>query len=157
MPYDVVKLLVRAGEDVRLGVTRREVTILFCGIRNFKDIAAVVTPEQLLVLLQTYFTIVADVIDVMEGTLLEFIDDGILAVWNAPVTIRRHSRKCVRAAVEIRERMMMEAALDVEWQSAMNDAQIDRLSLMIGVHTANMLCGNIGSPSRLKYASSNIF
>ena len=64
-----------------------------------------VTPEQLLVLLQKYFSIIADVIEVMEGTLLEFIDDGILAVWNAPVSIRRHSRKCVRAAVEIRERL----------------------------------------------------
>ena len=68
VPYDVVKLLVRAGEDVRLGVTRREVTILFCGIRNFRTIAAVVTPEQLLVLLQKYFSIIADVIEVMEGT-----------------------------------------------------------------------------------------
>jgi len=79
---------------------------------------------------------VSEIIEDNDGTLLEFIEDEVLAVFNAPSPTPLHQEKAVRAAVD----------------AQMHVAQLfDDGRLRSGVHTAQVLVGNIGSPTRIKY------
>ena len=55
-------------------------------------------PDMVLKMLSEYFTMMAALIESLNGTLLEFIGDAILAVWNAPNPCVTHSTN----AVEVR-------------------------------------------------------
>ena len=72
------------GKEAMLGVEPREVTIFFSDIAGFTTIAESLDPNDLLSLLSEYFTAMAAIIEASGGTLIEFIGDAILAVWNAP-------------------------------------------------------------------------
>ena len=85
VPTDVVRQVLNAGNnEAQLGVKMREVTLLFSDIAGFTSIAERMEPNELLLLLSDYFTMMAEVIHELGGTLLEFIGDAILAIWNAP-------------------------------------------------------------------------
>merc|ERR1712217_960252 len=70
------------------------------------------------------------------GTLLEFIEDEVLAVFNAPEEILDHCDKAMHAALEVHRQM---------------EELLPGFRVRCGVHTAQVLIGNIGSPTRMKY------
>ena len=84
VPYEVVREMMSKGEEAILGVVPREVTIFFSDIAGFTTICEKMRPNELLTLLSDYFAAMCALIIESRGTMLEFIGDAILAVWNAP-------------------------------------------------------------------------
>ena len=96
--------MLNAGQhEAQLGVRMNEVTLLFSDIAGFTTIAEAMDPNELLMLLSDYFTLMAVIIQELGGTLLEFIGDAILAIWNAPQKTADHPRACVEAALRMQE------------------------------------------------------
>merc|ERR1719326_1122506 len=91
VPREVVRYLVIKGLDARLDMQYRELTIFFSDIAGFTTICESLSPKELYLLLFSYFEEMSNIIANSDGTLIEYIGDAILAVWNAPMIVKDHA------------------------------------------------------------------
>lgn len=141
VPPSVVQRLLTAGMGATIGVTPRMSSILFCDIDGFEETCRDTTPDQVLALLQSVLRRIGDIVDREGGTLLEFIGDEVLAVFNAPNVLKDHSLHASQSAVEITK---------VAGSLRLLEGRVV-VKCRCGVHTAKILAGNLGSTSRMKY------
>jgi len=144
VPYEVVRQMMSKGEEAVLGVTPKEVTIFFSDIAGFTTICEAMKPNELLVLLSDYFAAMSAIIVKGRGTLLEFIGDALLVVWNAPQDVADHAYQTVEAAIQMNEYL---AYMEPIWSGL----GYPPINIRSGIHTATVFVGNIGSPDRMKY------
>ena len=121
-----------------------QVTILFSDIAGFTSIAERTEPNTLLYMLSDYFTAMATIIEDLGGTLLEFIGDAILAIWNAPAKCPTHAINGVEASVRMQEQLN---ALVPTWRRK----GYPTFTIRVGIHTDTVWVGNLGAPDRMKY------
>ena len=129
---------------LKLGGDKRELTILFSDIRGFTSISEGLAPETLVELLNAYLTVMTDVVFDHEGTLDKYIGDAILAVWGAPLPQPDHARRACSTALA-----MVDALEKVSELSRTHGWP--RLDMGIGLHTGEMIVGNMGSTQHLSY------
>jgi adenylate cyclase len=133
---------------------QRELTILFSDIRSYTVIGEALPPHEVVTLLNEYFGAMSAEIEREGGTIIEFLGDAILAVFNAPNHVDDHEARAVRAAIAMR------AATDVlndAWATSGRSAAwvargVPSLSSRIGLHRGRVVAGNLGSRRRMKYA-----
>lgn len=134
-----------AGEiNVELGGEMREVTILISDLRGFTSFSESRDPQLVVKKLNEYFTAMTEVIFHHGGTIDKFLGDGILAVFGAPVPMSDHARGGVLAAQEMQGALVK---LNQRWVQQGHD----ELKMGIGLHTGEVLVGNVGSPERMEY------
>ncbi len=144
-PQVVNELIGRGAIDYRAQASTREVTVLFSDIRGFTSLSETAAPEDVVALLNRYFTRQVEIIFKHGGTLDKFIGDGIMAFWGAPTAYPDHARRAVEAALE------MSAALD-EFRGELG-ALGAALDIGIGLHSGKAVVGFIGSDERLDYTA----
>lgn len=145
----VVQSLVDAGELSRESKPEaREITILFSDIRGFTTLSETRTPEQVVDLLNRYFTRQVDVIFRNGGTLDKFIGDAVMAFWNAPTTVPGHAEKAVAAAIE-----MTQALDDFKRELMAGNEGLGDFDVGIGLHTGPAVVGFLGSDTRMEYTA----
>jgi adenylate cyclase len=141
---DVVSNLLDTPGGLQLGGENRVVTILMSDLRGFTSMAARLAPEQVVSVLNRYLGAMVEVIGRYQGTVDEFIGDAILVIFGAPVRREDHARSAVACATA------MQQAMD-----SVNDANrrdgLPEIEMGIGVHTGEVVVGNIGSDARAKY------
>jgi adenylate cyclase len=143
-PVEVVRGLIKSGIPLALGVEKRNLTILFSDLENFSTYAEQLTPDALLEQVSVYFEQVSEAISVEEGTVDKFIGDGIMAFWGAPVVLSDHVlRGCSGALRAVRRMERVNAAWRAEGRPT--------LRMRIGLNTADVLVGNVGSSERFSY------
>jgi adenylate cyclase len=129
---------------IALGGETLRVTILFSDIRSFTTISETMEAHALVALLNEYFTEMVSIVMQNNGVVDKYIGDAIMAVFGAPVPHERDAENAVRAAVEMR------AAL-----ARLNERLVARgaqpLRTGIGIHTGDVVAGNIGSEQRMEY------
>lgn len=145
----VVQSLVETGELSRdRRPEAREITILFSDIRGFTTLSETRTPEQVVHLLNRYFTRQVEVIFRHGGTLDKFIGDAVMAFWNAPSSTPGHAEKAVAAALE------MTVALDAfKRELAAGGEGLGDFDVGIGLHTGPAVVGLLGSDTRMEYTA----
>jgi adenylate cyclase len=129
---------------LKLGGESRELTVLFSDIRNFSTIAERLSPETLVHLLNEYLTSMTRVVFRHHGLLDKYIGDGIMAVYGAPLQDPDHAYRACRSALEMMEALQ---ALQACWASQ----GLPPLNIGIGINTALMVVGNMGSELRFDY------
>ena len=140
----VVSSLIESGEiDYRADAQAREMSVLFSDIRGFTALSENSQPEDVVALLNRYFSRQVEVIFRHGGTLDKFIGDAIMAFWGAPTAHPDHATRAVAAALD------MSAAL-VELRSELGELGAE-LEIGIGIHTGRAVVGFIGSNDRLDY------
>jgi adenylate cyclase len=132
-----------AGKVV-LGGESLKVTILFTDIRSFTSISERMDPQQLVGLLNEYFTEMVSIVMQEDGVVDKYIGDAIMAVFGAPVPKPDDAVHAVRAAVRMR------AALET-LNVRLVERGIPALQTGIGIHTGEVVAGNIGSDKRMEY------
>ena len=130
---------------VQLGGETLTVTILFSDIRSFTTISEQMNDAQALVgLLNEYFTEMVSIVIQEDGVVDKYIGDAIMAVFGAPVSKPDDAQRAVRAAVRMRHAL-----------AALNERLVARgaspLRTGIGIHTGEVVAGNIGSEQRMEY------
>ena len=153
MSEEVAQALLDDPHAVRLGGELREVTIFFSDIAGYSTVSERLTPSEVVDLINAYFTAMHDVIDSHHGSVIEYLGDGMLVAFGAPVRHEHHAELAVRCALVMDQKLY---ELNATWgQSALgerlNDVGLDRLSARIGIHTGTVVAGNLGSPHRMKY------
>lgn len=141
---DVMQRLLYDGDGLTLGGERREVSILLADIRSFSIISQQMSPEDCVRLLNNYFAIMTDIIMSYQGTVDEFIGDGILAIFGAPLADELHSDHAVACALEMQRAMPRVN----EYNRANGLPEID---IGVGINTGTVVVGNVGSELRTKY------
>lgn len=140
---EIVSRIISHEGNVLAG-EKREVTILFTDIRAFTTLSEKLSPEQVVALLNRYFTPMTALIRQNQGTLDKFIGDALMAFWNAPLDIPGHPRLAVETALAIIEN------LETLNDSLERDFGL-RLAMGAGLHTGDVFVGNMGSEELLDY------
>jgi len=143
----VVEKVMNHDLELNLGGKRKEVTILFSDIREFTSMTETSHPDQLMHVLNKYFSAMANCIFGNQGVIDKFIGDAIMAVFGGLINLENPARNAVRAAVEMMEIL---PGLNEEWAK-----EFDGFSMEIGVGVASgeVFLGNIGSPERMEYTA----
>ncbi len=129
---------------VELGGDTLKVTILFSDIRSFTTISEAMDAHALVGLLNEYFTEMVSIVMQHGGVVDKYIGDAIMAVFGAPVPTPDDAKNAVRAAIDMRKSL-----------ARLNERLVARgaepLRTGIGIHTGDVVAGNIGSEQRMEY------
>ncbi|NDY41915.1 adenylate/guanylate cyclase domain-containing protein [Dissulfurirhabdus thermomarina] len=137
----VVNELIRSPEMVKLGGLRREITILFCDLRDFTPFSEAHSPEEVVRRLNEFLTAMSEIVLAWDGTLDKFVGDQIVAFWNAPLPQPDHAVRAVACALEMERRL---EDLQAGWRAAGKEP----LRMGIGLNTGEALVGNIGAEGK---------
>jgi adenylate cyclase len=142
----VVDSLVAQGETPQsLSGQAREITVLFSDIRGFTTLSEKRSPEEIVSLLNRYFSLQVEIIFRHGGTLDKFIGDAIMAFWGAPQEDKQHAEHAVAAALE-----MEQALLRFRTELGADGKDFD---VGIGIHTGKAVVGFLGSEARMDYTA----
>lgn len=137
---DVLKELMKSKDALNLTGEKRNLTILFSDLRGFTTLSESLSPEELTYTLNGYFSAMTPSILEEHGTIDKFIGDAIMAFWNAPLPVDHHEQHAVYAALRMQEAL-----------TVFNKENNTSLVVGIGIHTGNVIVGNVGSKERLNY------
>jgi adenylate cyclase len=141
---DVVKSLLESPEGLKLGGERRKITLVMTDLRGFTSTAGRLAPEQVVTIVNRYLGTMVEVIQRYQGTIDEFIGDAIFTLFGAPIQREDDAERAVACA------MAMQLAM--EGVNAQNRAEgLPEVEMGIGIHTGEVVVGNIGSEKRAKY------
>jgi adenylate cyclase len=141
---DLVRTLLASGQEAKLGGETRVVTIMFTDIAGFSTIAESMSSEDLVGHLGEYLGTLSDVILQSGGTVDKFIGDAVMAFWGAPVLNPDHAVAACLAVCRCRQHLR---ELRPAWLASGRPAFQTRF----GLHTGEVIVGNIGSPARMNY------
>ncbi len=140
----VVERLIDQGKTIEdMGGESRELTILFSDIRGFTTLSEQHSAEEIVDILNRYFSLQVATIFKYGGTLDKFIGDAIMAFWGAPEDDPQQAVNAVRAAIEMVENLRV-------FREALSEEGIE-FDVGIGLHTGPAVVGFIGSETRKDY------
>ena len=137
------ELLRDPGQAALAGV-RRELTVFFVDLGGFTGLAEALEPEAVVAHLNEYFEAVCGAVLAEDGTVNQFQGDGVVAFWGAPLVQPDHAARACRAALAVSARVDL---LCTRWA----ERGVVAPSYRIGLHTAELVAGEIGSAERGTY------
>jgi adenylate cyclase len=138
------KLLGRSGQRFRPGGDRSEVTILVSDIRGFTKLTASMDVDDVVDMLNEYFSSLVETIFAFDGTIDKFIGDGILAVFGSPEPDADQHVKAVRAAWAMQEVVQ-------RLNAVRRAARLQACEIGVGLHCGEVIHGFIGSAERMEF------
>ncbi len=142
----LVEQAARGNIELSKGGALTELTVLFSDIRGFTGIAEKLPPQEVVSMLNDYFELMVDILFEHDGILDKFIGDAIMGLWGAPVKRPDDATNAVRAAVKMQRRA-------AEWNEERVAQGKVPLRIGIGLHTADVVVGNMGSSKALRYTA----
>jgi len=143
---DVADYIFQSPEGVRLGGSRREATIFFSDIRNFTPLSEQSEPEEVVALLNEYFTEMVDIVFKYGGTLDKFLGDGLMALFGVPFDLEDDPTRAVLCGLE-----MIHAVKGFNARHQLKEFDVPPLKIGVGIATGPVVAGNIGSEERMEY------
>jgi adenylate cyclase len=141
---EIVDDLLERPDGLTLGGERRTVTVLMADVRGFTTLSERLDPEQVVALLNGLLETMTEIIVQHGGTIDEILGDAVLVIFGAPVRHADHARRAVSCAID------MQLALP-QINARHEEMGLPTLEMGIGVHTGEVVAGNIGSRRRAKY------
>jgi class 3 adenylate cyclase/tetratricopeptide (TPR) repeat protein len=125
---------------------RKQVTVLFVDVSGFTAISSRLDPEDVHGFMRRAFERMLAEVHRYEGTVNQFLGDGIMALFGAPVAHEDHARRAVHAALGIRQ------ALDA-YQDELRAAHGVTFRVRQGLNTGLVVVGSIGDDLRMDYTA----
>ena len=145
MTPEVAEALLASG-DTGLGGKRKNVSVLFSDIRSYTTLTEKLQAEEVVVMLNKYFEVMVDVVFKYGGTLDKYIGDALMAVFGSPAPLEDHAWCAMQTAVKMREKLALFN------QERMANGELP-ISIGMGVHSDEVVSGNIGSSKRMELTS----
>ena len=142
----LVNRLQKNPSILKLGGDERELSIMFTDVRGFTSISEHYGKDVqgLTMIMNRYMTAMTKSILANDGTLDKYIGDAQMAFWNAPLDDEYHARNAVKTALQ------MLNSLD-EFNKEISKEGIPAFGMGIGINTASVVVGNMGSSQRFDY------
>jgi adenylate cyclase len=144
VPPQRVAQMVESGERYSMAGESRELTVLFCDVREFTALSENLPPRDLSAMMNAYLTPMTSVIHHYRGTVDKYIGDSIMAFWGAPLPNENHARDGVDTALTMQEKI---PALTKEFRNR----GWPELVIGIGINSGTMNVGDMGSEFRKAY------
>lgn len=146
VPSDLVTQLVRNSQTAEIGGKKQTLTLLFSDIENFTGISEKTKPEDLVNRLYDYFSLFAHTISGNRGTIDKYIGDSIMAFWGAPIAmdIKQHATLACRSALICQTQ-------GFNLSNAWIREGKPKFRTRFGIHTGEVVVGNMGSDERINY------
>jgi adenylate cyclase len=141
---EVVTEILRDPDKIVLTGERREVTVLFCDVRGFTSISERLSPEEVVSLLNAFYTLMIDTTFKHDGTLDKFLGDGVMAVFGAPIYHTDHTLRALRTALAMQAGIRELSARRVAGGQP-------PLKVGIGVNAGSAVAGSVGTEERMEY------
>jgi adenylate cyclase len=141
---EVVEEVLKDPENLTLRGDRCEVTVLFCDLRGFTRLSERLTPEEVVLLLNQFYTLMLDTTFKHDGTLDKFLGDGVMAIFGAPLPQADHCYHAIRAA------LAMQAGV-VELSERRRREGKEPVSVGIGINAGEVVAGTVGTEDRMEY------
>ena len=143
LPPQLIEELYKPNVIHKPGGIKQEVTILFSDIRSFTSISESLNAEEIVIFLNKYLSQMTDIIFQNRGTIDKFIGDAIMTIFGAPIQKEDDALRAVLSAVEMKNALVN--------FNQNNNIMTKPLEIGIGIHTGEVIAGNIGSEKRLDY------
>jgi adenylate cyclase len=143
---DLVARLQRQPELLKLGGESRELSIMFTDVRGFTTISEHygADVQGLTSIMNRYMTVMTRAILENNGTLDKYIGDAQMAFWNAPLDNNKHALDAVQTAFQMLK--------DLEtFNEEVKAEGIPAFGMGLGINTATVVVGNMGSDQRFDY------
>jgi adenylate cyclase len=144
LPPQITQLVISAGHERILESHRRDVTVFFCDLRGFTAFSETAEPEEVILVLREYHTVLGLLVDKFEGTVEHFAGDGLLVLFNDPMPCPEPSIRAVQMALEMRDEV---AKLSMKWRRFGHD-----IGFGIGIAHGYATLGTIGYEGRFQYS-----
>ncbi len=144
VPSDVIDHVLNRTKDNMLIGTKQNVSILFSDIRAFTTLSERLSPEELVISLNTYFTVMVEQVISNNGIVDKFIGDAVMAVFGAPAQSDTSADDSLKSAFQ----MLHHLQIFNQNQTKLGKANF---TIGIGINTGDAIVGNIGSEQKLDY------
>ncbi len=141
---EVMNTVLKNPEALQIGGAKRDITVLMSDLRGFTTLTDRLAPEAIMSLLNRYFERMIEIISEHSGIIIEFLGDGIMAIFGAPNHLDDHADSAIACALSM--------------QLAMEDLNLvhvgeglPEIEMGIGLTSGEVVVGNIGSERRAKY------
>jgi len=141
---EVVQQILESDDGMQMGGGKQTVTIMMTDLRGFSILSQQLDPQDCVAMLNNYFGVMTPLIQKYNGVIDEFLGDAILAIFGAPVVSDDHAQQAVACAIE-----MQRAMVEVNHNNLQKG--LPTLEMGVAVNTGEVVVGNIGSETRLKY------
>jgi adenylate cyclase len=118
--------------------------VLFSDLRKFTTISEKIPPQEMLAILNRYFTRMATIVEEHGGVVDKYVGDALMALFGAPLNHPDDADRAMKAALEMIEAL---DELNREWVQR----GLTAIGLGIGINTDIVVAGNMGSKTRLNY------
>jgi class 3 adenylate cyclase/tetratricopeptide (TPR) repeat protein len=125
---------------------RKHVTVLFADLVDSTPLVGRMDPEEVHALMDRAFQSILDTVHHYEGTVNQFLGDGVMALFGAPLALEDAPRRAVLAALAI-QRGLDEIDADVRREHG------SRFRMRIGIHSGFVVVGRIGDDLRMDYTA----
>ncbi|MFO7885063.1 MAG: adenylate/guanylate cyclase domain-containing protein [Desulfobacteraceae bacterium] len=139
---NVVDKILKSGRP-RLGGERKKACVLFADIKGFTSLSETISPEEVVVILNNFFSHMIPVVFKHSGTLDKLMGDCVMAIFGAPLHDEKCSLHAVSAALE------MFAAFNRFKQK--KKGICEKLKMTVGINTGNLIAGFLGEENHLNY------
>lgn len=144
---EIVEEIAKKGDfQIKLGGENRDIAVLFVDIRGFTTMSEVLTPEQVVEILNHYLALTTEAIFKNKGTLDKFVGDATMAVFNSPFDLDDYEFRAVCAAMDIVEKgVALEAELLEKYGRT--------VGFGVGVNCGPAVVGNVGCENRMDFTA----
>ncbi len=146
----LVKEMLEKGKGPQLGGVESEISAMFCDIQQFGNLSEALSPQQLVQVMNEYFTAMTVALTQAGGTLDKYIGDAIVGIFGAPLPVEHHALQSCLAAIELQK---TQTALRQKWLQDKPHwpSIIHGMCTRIGINSGKAIVGNIGSQIRFTY------
>ena len=133
----IVNQIIDDKLELGMGGKLIDATVLFADIRGFTALSEKIEPDEVVELLNHYFTEMIEIIFKFDGTLDKIVGDELMVVYGSPIEIENAEYKAVKTAIEMQNRL-----------NELNKSLSQPVDIGIGINSGKVISGNIGSEIR---------
>lgn len=146
LPRQVADQIASGDGFIELGGVLQPVTVLFADIRGFTQLSEQMDAQEVVLMLNEFFTAMTEVVLEAGGTLDKYLGDCVMALFGAPVQSPDDVERGLRAAINMQREV---ALMNVDRQRR----GLRAVKIGVGLHTGTAVVGNIGSDQRMQYTA----
>lgn len=125
---------------------RKQVTVMFCDLVNSTALAERIGPEAMHTLLNRFFELALDDVHRYEGTINQFLGDGFMALFGAPIAHEDHARRSVLAALALQRTLQ-------DHHAELGEPYGVTCQFRMGINSGIVVVGSIGDNLRMDYSA----
>lgn len=130
--------------NIQLGGEEKNVTVFFADIRGFTEMTEKMSPKEVIQFINQCMTKVSEKIDKHEGVIDKYVGDEVMALFGAPIEKKESAIHAIQSALEAIEELK-------RWNEERKQSGLPEITMGIGIHTGNVVAGNMGAENRLNY------